>query len=143
MEDFILEVTDARPIRFRGELLAEIGEPDVVTDFSRWHELRLYRTKSKKFVIEIVYKCTIQKRDGTWAEPENHYVEVFENPEEAEEALWDYNPMDDVIGYPEGISNYEKKQRRLKDAVVANFEDRVGRLLADAAEIEPRFAEEI
>lgn len=140
---YTLEQSDTRPVRFSGVLLAEVGAPESVGKFSRWHELRLYKTDSGKYVLNIVFRSNATNSDGERIEPEDHLVEVCDSPDGVDKALRDYDPLEFVVGFPKGILDWKKKQERLLASVELEFQTRVGKLLKEAAKFDAGFVEEI
>jgi hypothetical protein len=137
MEKHTLPRSGLSGVTFTGELIGEATDPlpewrKAIKDVRRWHELRLFKTGSGKYVVAIGF------RSGLEQESAQETVRTCETAEEVERFLIGddgYDPLQFLEGFPE-TPKFEKPQQRLEDRVTKDFESRVGLLLANAGFVE-------
>lgn len=59
MDEFRVERQTDIPLRFTGELLADLSSRDDPGQ-PRWQEIRIYRTNTGKYVTEVVGQTTVR-----------------------------------------------------------------------------------
>ena len=99
METYTIERTDARPLRFKGELLAEASSYRHDNN-TRWTELALYKTSGGKYICEVRARTIWQgERDFIRADAvadEAAVVDYFE-PSWVARMLFDAAGIDDAV----------------------------------------------
>lgn len=122
-KEYTLADSGNRPVKFTGELLTEAtSEAPAGYLTQRWHEASVYRTRSGKLVCQVRYR-------STWrGEVNRDSVGVFESDDELAEFLEEYEPMDDVRGFPPG-DKYATQQAALRDAIDAGWDTIVSKVL--------------
>lgn len=144
MPQFILQVSNGAPVRFNGELLAEAGVPESEPGpYARWHEVRIYRSDSGKYILQICFRSNAMNSDGDAIEPSQDEVFVCESGQSLLDEATGYEPNRFVVGYPKGISQWEMKQRRLRKNVSMQYDSAIGIALAKAAEKDPSLAQDV
>lgn len=132
MEDYILKRTGREPVKFTGELLADIGGPTFKgREQNRWHDLALYKTQAGQYILYITYHTT-------WEGESDHYVVIVTSAGELAYDLSAYDPLEHVVGFPPH-PQFADKQARLQAQIKRIYETRVTELLSAHNEI----AEEI
>ncbi len=113
MEEYTLERTGDRPIKFNGELIAYAS-----TNYGqgpcqrRWWQLALYQTDSGKFAMHINYHTD-------WhGEFDKSEVFVEDTIESVVEQLKCTIPVPSMTGFPVG-SQYAEKQARVLDILTS------------------------
>lgn len=136
MTDIELARSGRAPLKFRGEQIAQArgdalwqGSPKLKPN--RYHTITLYRTESRKYVVQIQFHCNT-KYDDPYDE-----VEVFEQPQQVVEYLEDFDPVDGIRGWT--LERHQEQDRRLRAALTGNFETLVSQVLAGHDE----FAEKV
>ena len=133
IQEYTLTRTGERPLKFKGEVIAEAGGHwHVGQEQNRWHEIRIYKTAGGKHVLEVEY-CTCWQ-----GEDSNHRAIVYDTLEEAVDALEFIEPLEHLIGFPPH-PQFAEKQARLEDSL----RQRWGTLLSDVLGEIPDAAEEI
>ena len=122
MTIYKLQRTGKPMLRFEGELLFDTNE-GWKNDSTRWHNLRLYRTKAGGYVLCIIY-CSRYRGESAG----HHLAEVCETPAEVIKHLYAYRVEDHIQGYPEG-PQFHDRQRRLIADVRRQFDDQLTELL--------------
>ena len=121
------------PLRFQGEVLAESdGQRQAGRDWTRWHELTVYRTTVGKYVVHVAYRTRYQ------GELEHDLATVADDPAAVGKILTDYDPASVVRGFPPHES-YADRQAKLLAEVRARYAAQVSDLL----QASPEFAENI
>lgn len=143
MPKFILRNTGGRPVKFDGRLIAEVNKEWRTGRYDRWFEMRLYRTESGKFVVEIIYRSNAASRDKTKREEEDHFALVGDNEDEVLEKLEGFDEQASFPGMPPGPRNAREKEEEIRRALEDSFDEAMGKLLQVASEEFPDFAEEV
>lgn len=121
------------PLRFQGDLLAASnGQWQSGRDWTRWHELAVYRTARGQYVVQIGYRTRYQ------GELDHDTAVVVDSAAEVCQALTNYNPAGVIRGYPPGQA-YEERQSKLLADVRARYDAQVSEICSAA----PEFAEEV
>ena len=140
MTEHTLPRTGKPPLHFRGELVAESdGERQAGRDWSRWHELAVYRTEGGQYVVRIAYRTRYQGElewDGAWVIPEDR-AGVADAAALVAERFSSHDPGAVVKGYPPG-EIYAERQARLLEDVRSRYLAQVSEVLSSG-----EFAEEI
>lgn len=147
VQKYVLKRTGAPPLRITATKIAESGRSVQHTGkFDRWYELAIYQLKppirGNVYVLEIAYRTNIITTFSAVAEDE-YYAEGFANADDLWKVLERYNPIKPVVGFPEGVDQWERKQKRLKDSVQNDFDDRVADLMLQAAQVDDDFADSV
>lgn len=131
-EEVVLPRTGLAPLKFRGELVAwSDGSRQGGREQNRWHELAVYRTAGGKFVVSVEYHTRWQGEQG------HEVAAVVDGPADVVRKLAEYDPAEDVQGYPPGPA-YADKQARLVADVTRRYKAQVSEVLAGE-----EFAEEV
>ena len=134
MPEYTVPRFDEAPLAFEGELLASVSgqhtRPGKTNN--RWHEIDLFKTQSGKYVVAIRFCCATQHDDPY------EDAEVFTTPQESLAFLHDYDPVENVRGWP--LAKNADNDRRLREALVGNFERLVAQIVATCPTL---FAERI
>jgi hypothetical protein len=132
-EDITLPRSGKAPLAFRGQQLAEHdGHRHLGREHNRWHELAVCRTEGGRFVVRIAYRTCWQ------GEADVDMAEIASDPAEVSTILCDYNPCENVGGFPSDAQYRDKQQRLLAD-IRRRYEAQVRDLLAS----DPVFAERV
>lgn len=137
MEEHILPRSGLSAVKFTGELIAEAASPlpeweKAKKSSRRWHELRLYRMESGKYVVTVGFRTRHEQ------ESNQDTVQLCESSQDVENFLVGndgYDPCQFLEGFP-SIPKFEKHQERLENRITNDFESRVGELLAQAGFVE-------
>jgi hypothetical protein len=125
-QDYTLTRSGNVPLSFTGELLAEqAGKWHRGKERSRYFELRLYKTKGGKYIVERVFK--------TYYKGEAGYNEAFacSTLQDAADVLRKWDPAElPGVGLPPG-KQFEAKQNFLMSNLRHMYQDRMTTLLAD------------
>jgi len=116
MEEITLDRTGDRPLKFRGELIAE-GDSQIIqgSDHNRWHELALYRHEDReRYILAIGYRTQWQ------GEAAHDDVFVCLSAAEACEIIRSTLPTEHLMGFPLG-DQYAGKQARLEKDLETRF----------------------
>lgn len=134
MPTYTLPRTGAAPLRFAGDLLADVSTHNGDRGrFQRWHEIAVYQTEAGKFVLWIGYQSDFEQgRDVQTAT-------VCDSPDAVRLALAEHDPLARFIGYSSG-RQFDERQDRVKRELQLAWENAVRDLLVTAADI---FAEEV
>lgn len=136
LTDYRLDRTGRLPLAFRGEHLAGVDGEDFLDDQRknpRWHTLDLYRTQGGKYVLHVRYFTG-------WKEEVGHdEAAILDGPGEVAAELHGMDPTAHVAGFPEG-PQFEKKQKRLLEAIRSRFDSCVSELFA---QLGPEFSERV
>lgn len=125
--DVRLNRTGGTPLQFYGKPIAAVcGDPEE----KRWHDIRLWETRSNKYVLCISYHSTWP---GEMLRLCN-YVEVMRDLNDLPNALREYNPIQYVRGYPQG-DKFTDKQQRLLQSVTDQYLKRVTEILSALPQI--------
>ncbi|WP_231740850.1 hypothetical protein [Thalassoglobus neptunius] len=153
MDRITLRQTDGRPVGFTGELIAEVPGPEDPGKYARWHEFKLYRMESGKYVVLISFRTTAVYGGSGLKEESHDDVFVCEDADDVTSLLTGfteddkeddrYDPNQYLVGFPVGVQDYEKKQERLKDQIADSYGVGVGQLLAEAGMHDDGFVEEL
>lgn len=120
------------PLTFEGDLISQAsGRAYTDKRITRWHEIDLYRTRTGRYIVSIRFRCET-RHDDPYDE-----AEVFDTAEQVVEFLEEYNPIERVRGWT--LEKHAENDRRLRKALVNNFERIVSDVLAD----QPAFAESV
>ena len=132
MPDFLIPRFADAPLAFTGERLATVSgqftRPGKQN--KRWHEIHVYRTDSGKYVVSILFRC-----DTSHDDPYDE-AEVFGTPGDVVEYLQTFDPVDRVRGWP--VETHAEQDRRLREALTANFDRLVAQLIGSRAEFAER-----
>lgn len=121
---FVLKRSGKPPLVFRGTLLVDLSGPTNTKDRrTRWHDLRLYRTETGRYVIEICFQTSWPRETGLYQ------AHLLENLTAVKESLLAYDPLQHRVGWPE-LPEYEKRQKTLEALIRQEYADRVGELLS-------------
>ncbi len=121
--------TGDRPLVTTGEVIARASSKQEKGWLSRyWHDLTLVRTDSGKCIAAIAWRSTFPQEIPSDA------AEVLDSLEAVPPALDDYEPTEDVVGYP--VAQFEKRQTKLLAEIEMGYRAAVGRLLAAAGIVE-------
>jgi len=131
MKEYVLKRTGDRPLKFNGELVAEVGGKwHAGVEQNRWHEIRVYMTASGKYVVEIAYETMWQGEDSC------RYAMVCNAVRDVLEEIKLFDPLDRLLGYPPHPT-FTEKQIRLEESLRQRWDVLVGEILSnipDAAE---------
>lgn len=108
-ETFTLQRTGARPLQFRGDVLAAADSRALARDprdVNRWHELAVYRTEGGRFVLAIEFH-------SRYGEGPIFTAETFDSLIGVAERLAGWNPVPAGVGFPAG-DHYRDKQAKLE-----------------------------
>jgi hypothetical protein len=125
---YSLPRTGAPNLSFEGELLAQVqGEEHLPPNRRnpRWHDLSLYRTRGRKYVLFVSLISDWERRDGTF-EPAHHVALVLESPDAVRAALAAHDPATGVEGFPPD-PQFAKRQQKILD----DIRTRYGRCVSD------------
>lgn len=133
IQEYTLTRTGERPLKFKGEVIAEAGGRwHTGQEQNRWHDIRIYRTAGGKHVLEVEY-CTCWQGENNY-----HSAIVYDTVEAAVNALEIFNPLEHLLGFPPH-PQFAEKQARLEDSLRQRWEI----LLSDVLGAVPGAAEEI
>lgn len=132
MGEFKVLRTGNAPLKFRGELVAEVSSRRVAgAERNRWHEIAVYRTEKSKWVVWVAYRTLWQ------GEQPHDWADVVATPAGIIELLRvEYDPAEYVKGYP-ASDIYAAKQARL----LAQIREDYVALISEVAEAHPEFAD--
>lgn len=122
---FQLRRTGDQPVVFDGELVAEAAGVQINgRDRDRGHDVRIYRTITGTYVVEVVYWTT-------WAgEAEARTVVPAGRDAASVAAVFRaHNPLAHVLGYPP-VERFRARQERLLIRLREDFATRVSDVLA-------------
>lgn len=115
MNPFKIDRTGNLPLAFQGEQLAEASTwAQSGPGNTRWHELRIYRSDSGRYVLEIAFRTLWEN------EIDRSDAYVLASPVEVAETVEGYRVVPEGIGYPPGPA-YREKQAALESAIRARF----------------------
>lgn len=133
MEEYVLKRTGDRPLKFNGELVAEVGGKwHAGAEQNRWYEIRVYRTAGGKYVVEVAYETMWQGEDSY------HYARVCNTIRDVLEEIEFFDPLEYLLGYPPH-PQFAVKQARLEQSLRQRWSVLVGEILSAL----PGVAEEI
>lgn len=145
MTDITLKRTGSAPVRFDGELLAEVAhEPPTGSksmERARWHDLRVYQHSDGRVVLALGFRSRHE------LDSPNDVVLVFNSLDHMREEILEndaYCPAEYVTGYPTEFEKesrraaFEERQRRLEERIEQDFDARFTELLERAG-----YAEEL
>lgn len=143
-ETHILKRTDMAPLKFQGVKIAETGrDVEHVGKFDRWYEMALYAVEEngkRSYVLELAYRTNIITTKS--AVDESYFDAVELN---GAREVWDYLDNFDatrfVVGVPEGVTDANKKNRRIRQFVQKSFDDAFADLQFKAAFHDDAFAD--
>jgi hypothetical protein len=121
--------TGQPPLKFEGMQLATASSKKDGSrhEAKQWYEASVYRTKGGGFVATAVYRTV-------WAhEREYRWATAHASAAEAITWLQGLDVLSVVAGYPEG-EQFARKQERLMDALLDQWEWLVGELLAQCGD---------
>jgi len=124
MEEYTIGIDGALPLSFQGNLIADATSCLNSHESTRWHEIRIYKSKSGSLVGEIVF-------DTKWEhEASRSWAKVFGEHKGAELAAWfrAHDPTEDCFGFPAG-EVYREKQARLQRDLRMRYAKAVGEAL--------------
>jgi hypothetical protein len=124
MAEIRLTRTGDAPLVFSGKEVAQAAGPrrSGRQEQTRWTDLTVYRTEGGKLVAEIVYRSTWQ------GESDEHRAIVCDDERGLIDALRDYHPVPEGIGFPPG-AQFVAKQARLEAALRRDYDERVTAVL--------------
>jgi hypothetical protein len=130
--EFVVPRSGTSPLAFTGERLVRVTGLDLQRDkqVSRWHEIELFLTNSKRYVVAVHFVCE-SKHDDPYDE-----AEVFDSPTGVIEYLERFDPVEGVRGWP--LDRHREQDRRLRTALTNNFERLVSQLFASRVEFAER-----
>jgi hypothetical protein len=133
MNIYTIKRTGRKPVKFSGNLLSEVGGSYFNgQQLNRYHRLRLYKTMSKRYVLEIKYQ-TCWEGEFDYSE-----VEVFADSQEIGYFLETYNHWS-----KEYISEYLDSDHSRTSQIIKIFKHLVEDLL-DPAKVQcDDFVEEL
>ena len=136
LQAYTLDRTGRPPLAFEGEFLAGAYGDAYVRDpeRGRWHDLELYRSRNGIYVIHIRYRSNWKEEVGF------DEALTFPCPPDLVTVLGAWDPAAHLVGYPEGVEHWEKKQERLRGEIRARFARCVSDLFA---QLGPEFAERV
>ena len=114
--EFILSRTGDIPLQFKAAVLDAASTCDLMNEKpSRWHYLTVYHAiDDKKFVAYVQWK-------SDWAgELPVDTCLISDSLLDVAEQLKAYDPVQHLIGYPDG-AQFERKQERLKQTITAQW----------------------
>ena len=124
MTKFKLPRTGDRPVEFSGEKIAAANSQQIQGPCqTRWYELSLYYTESRKYVVAIGYRTQWQ---GELSEDRVYIEDSIAN---AADTLRTTIPELPLYGFPSG-QQYDAKRAHVEGAVRKCYEHAVGELLA-------------
>lgn len=127
MNEYTLNRTGQRPVKFTGELITESqgkpAEPQRARDKARNYDIRIYKTARGTYLAAITYNTD-------W-DDEEHREDVLQcnTPAEVADCLEKYDPTQNVVGFPPG-QQFAAKQQRLLAALRAQFQRQVMEVLS-------------
>jgi hypothetical protein len=130
-EQFVVPRSGSSPLTFTGTRLARVSGRDLQRDkhVSRWHEIELFLTNSKRYVVAVHFVCET-KYDDPYDK-----ADVFDSPAGVIDYLERFDPVERVRGWP--LERHREQDRRLREALTHSFDRLVSELLKD----QPAFAE--
>lgn len=132
MKEYVLTRTGDRPLKFSGELIAQVdGRIFAGQEQNRWHELRVYKTASGKYVLEVSYYTQWQ------GESCHHQASVHDTVAGVADEIRVTNPLEHLLGYPPHLQ-FAEKQARLEESLQQRWGVLVSEILndlPDAAEV--------
>jgi arylamine N-acetyltransferase len=134
MQTYTISRTGDVPLKFEGERLAGVSTQQISgKDRNRWYEVDLYRTRVGKYVLKVHYMTLWQ------GEQFSTHVILCNTTADVRKSLLDFDPMQDVSGYPPGEA-YAEKQARLERTLKLDWAAGVRELFEG---IETEFSETI
>lgn len=135
MQTFSVPRSGNSPLLFEGEQLChvrgiDLWPKDKANPPHRWHEITIYRTQSGRYVVAIRFHCN-PKYDDPYEE-----AEVCDTPQDVIEYLTTFDPVDGIRGWT--LEKHREQDRRLRAALVANFETLVSQALSSRPEFAVR-----
>lgn len=111
--EFVLPCTGRLPIKLTGTLLAsESTEVVNGSNRNRWYKIDVY--KASKFVAHVQWR-------SQWSgEQPNDTCLVADTLKEIADQLLKYDPLEFLIGFPEG-AQFERKQERLEQSITDDW----------------------
>jgi hypothetical protein len=118
--EVVLPCTGRLPLKLNGTLLAsESTEIVNGSDRNRWHKVDVYQ--ASKFVAHVQWRTRWQ------GEQPNDTCIVEESIHKLAEHLLKYDPLEFLVGFPEG-AQFDRKQERLEQAIIDDWSAMLTRL---------------
>ena len=111
--EFVLPCTGRLPLKLTGVILAQ-ESTEVVngSDRNRWHQVDVYQ--ATKFVAHVQWRSRWQ------GEQPNDTCLVDDTLRGLAERLLAYDPLEFLVGFPEG-AQFERKQERLEQSIIDDW----------------------
>lgn len=122
METFKLNRSGKSPLKFNGELITESSSSGH--NSTRWHEVSVYKTDSKKWVVAVEFVSRWQ------GEMSKDTVEYFDNPQDIAEYLEKFDCFDGLLGFP-ASEHYADKQAKLEKDIKTRWDALVSEILSE------------
>lgn len=122
METFKLNRSGKAPLKFNGELITESSSSDH--NSTRWHEISVYKTDSKKWVVAVEFVSRWQ------GEASKDTVEYFNNPQDIAKYLEEFDCLDGLLGFPAG-EHYADKQAKLEKDIKTRWGSLISEILGN------------
>lgn len=116
------------PLQFVGEKIASSTSHHHQGPCSnRWHELALYQTESRAYVLAIAYHTQWE------GEHDRHHAWQCADRAELVDCLTSYRIMSDMIGYPPG-KQFDERRQHAEKIMIQAWEQAVSKLLSEFPE---------